>query len=160
MHLSRRRFSVSSKGPAPTPEPLRRLYGVREPTPPPVPAQTSVEPPEGLSEAALVVWRRLGPDLIRKQVVDAWNVDAFGRLCWLTATSAEMRAQIDREGFTVVGVRGKEMVKHKLWPTLRQVDQELVQLESRFGLTPADRSRVRVEDGATSDLLSPERFLS
>jgi len=120
-----------------------------------------VLPPAGMSAAARKVWDRLAPDLIDKGVLDAWSTDAFSRLCWLVAASEALRVQIDAEGYVVPGARNDEPVKHKLWPVLRQVDAELVQLESRFGLLPADRGRVNVEPGTTeSDLLSVERLLT
>lgn len=61
----------------------------------------------------------------------------------------------------VPGARGGEPVKHKAWPLLRQVDAELVQLESRFGLLPADRGRINpVEPDARFDGRDPARLLS
>jgi hypothetical protein len=43
------------------------------------------------------------------------------------------------------GTGAGDPVKSKLWTWLRQVVAELVQLESRFGVYPADRSRVSIE---------------
>ncbi len=153
---------MASKGRAPKPDPApRRLYGVPDPKSgpqAPVPAAEPVKPPAGLSEAALAVWDRLAPDLIAKKVIDPWNVDVFGRLCWLQATSEALRTQIDSEGYVIEGRREGEPVKSKAWPLLRQVHAELIQLESRFGLPPADRSRVAVVP--KSEGRGPERLLS
>lgn len=152
---------MPSKGRPPRSNAAKRLLGVAESPTGPVAARVEVVPPKSLSPAARRVWDRLAPDLIAKNVLDAWSTDAFGRLCWLVAASESLRGDIDREGALVAGARGGEAVKNVKWTLLRQVDVELLQLESRFGLTPSDRGRVNVEPGnAESDLLSPARLLT
>lgn len=152
---------MPSKGPAPRPAALRALHGMPDVSTGPVAAQVPVEAPAGLSAAARAVWDQLAPDLIGKFVVDAWAADAFGRYCWLRATSAALRASLDAEGYIVAGARDGEPVKNKLWPVLRQIDAELLQLEGRFGLTPADRGRVNpVEADAPFDSRDPARLLT
>jgi P27 family predicted phage terminase small subunit len=113
-----------------------------------------------MSAAAREVWDRLAGDLMSKGVLDGWSADSFARYCWLQATSERLRADLDREGYVVAGARGGEPVKSKLWTLLRQVDAELVQLEGRFGLTPADRSRVTIEEDAAATGRDPTRLLS
>jgi len=152
---------MPSKGRPPRSNATKRLLGVAESPTGPVAARVEVVPPKSLSPGARGVWDRLAPDLLAKNVLDAWCVDAFGRLCWLVAASESLRAQIDAEGYVVPGARNDEPVKNRLWTLLRQVDVELLALESRFGLTPSERGRVNVEPGnAESDLLSPSRLLS
>lgn len=152
---------MASKGPAPLPGRLRALHRLPDRAPGLVPAQVPVDAPASLSPAARGVWDRLAGDLTAKGVLDAWGVDSFARLCWLTAQSEHLRATIDAEGSVVAGARNGEPVKHKVWPILRQVDAELLQLEGRFGLTPADRSRVSpVASDGPSGVADPARLLS
>ncbi len=152
---------MASKGPAPRPARLRALAKLPPAPRGPVAAAVVVKPPGDLSAAALAVWHDAAPDLIRKGVIDAWSADAFGRLCWLRATSSTLRARLDAEGHIVAGRHGGEPVKNPAWSLLRLVDAELVQLESRYGLAPADRSRVSPVAEATGlDARDPARLLS
>jgi P27 family predicted phage terminase small subunit len=124
----------------------------------PVPPTTDVVRPEWLSPAAVAVWDRLAPDLVRTRVLTAWDVDAFARFCWAAATSVALMAEIDRDGPLVPGARGRELVRHRALSVLRQLDAELLAIGGRFGLTPADRDRIRVV--APDDGRNVERLLS
>lgn len=153
---------MASTSKPPRPRRLQALHGLPEARRPGPPSAGEVAPPADLSGAALAVWHRLAPDLIAKGVLDPWSVDAFARLCWCQATSVELRSAIDAEGWLVPGARSGETVRNKLWMPLRQTNAELTQLESRFGLTPADRGRVdpvdRPSDAAR--YLNAERLLT
>lgn len=142
---------MSSRGPAPTPQSLRKLYGVPSSAPAVQPPLVDVQPPADLVGGARRLWDALAPDLIRQNVVDVWSAGPFARLCWLWSKSAELRAEIDASGTLVQGARNKEPVRNPLWSALRLVDNELLSLESRFGLSPADRSRLHVEPGGPRD---------
>lgn len=152
---------MASKGPAPRPARLRALAKLPPAPRGPVAAAVVVKPPGDLSAAALAVWHDAAPDLICKGVIDAWSADAFGRLCWLRATSSTLRARLDSEGYIVAGRHGGEPVKNPAWTLLRQTDDELIRLEAKFGMLPSDRSRVAAVE-ATDDRvrLDPARLLS
>lgn len=144
------------------PRDLALLYGVpanRRNDQEPVPQVGPVEPPAWLSGAALDTWRRLAPELIERNCLTAWDTDLFARYCWAEALSARLMAEIDRDGPLVPGVRGNEMVKHKSWAPLRQLIAEMVQLGSRFGLTPSDRRSISAAPAPTAPG-GPERLLS
>lgn len=104
-----------------------------------------VAPPEGLSEDALVVWRRLAPDLERKGVLTAWDTDEFAVVCDAVARHRRAAQVLDEEGETGVNRFGERVVQpwFRVWSETASV---LAKHGGRFGLTPSDRQSLVVAD--------------
>lgn len=139
------------------PTSLKLLRGERRDrvnTSEPVPSGP-VEPPEGLSAAALEVWRRLAPDLEHKGVLTAWDSDAFAVVCDAVARLRRAAAALDEAGPTATNRHGERVVSpwFRVWLETSAV---LARFGARFGLSPADRQRLVVGDAAppADDLLS------
>lgn len=144
-------------GRTPKPTPLKRLHGDRRdriPANEPIPASGDVHPPEWLKY--LGTWNRLAPDLVRKGVLTAWDTDFFARYCWLDHQTSDLMADIQERGKLVPGERG--MVKNPATQILRDMTAEMVTIGSRFGLTPADRTKLAKPEAPKDE--SAERFLS
>ena len=143
---------MASTGKAPRSNRLRAVHGQAPRPPVPVPANlmSGVSVPE-MSPEARAIWDRTAPSLIERGVIDPWSADIYGRLCWLQAKAAQLRKLIDVEGPLAVGAANQEPVRHPAWTPLRQCDTEIARLELRFGLAPADRSRVDVDSGDAAD---------
>lgn len=109
----------------------------------PVPGQSAIVPPEWLEEDALEVWHRLAPDLTDKQVLTAWDVDAFAVACDAMALYRRAARAVSDEGLTQVGMKGGD-VKHPLLQVMRDSAATFATLAGRFGLTPADRARLSI----------------
>lgn len=112
-------------GRPPTPSALKKLRGetrasrlnADEPQPP-----VGAQPPKWLSKAARAVWAVLAPGLEETRVLTQADAVALGNLC-------ELQAELNRQ------VKRGQM-SNKLAGEIRQH-------LGRFGLTPADRVRVK-----------------
>lgn len=80
------------------------------------------DPPPWLPLDARVEWKRLAPGLLRYRLLTELDGDAFAALCMMTAQLADLGA--------IPGA------------SITDTTKELRQLWGRFGMTPADRSKV------------------
>lgn len=126
-------------GPPPKPTALKILTGNpgkrklndREPMPEP-----RCAPPAWLAPEALVEWKRQAPPLERLGLLTEIDGEAFATLCMLTVALKDEDLSVTQ---------------------LLYVSKELRGLWSRFGKTPADRSRVKVDQPKPDTKL--QRFL-
>jgi len=150
---------MGRRGPKPIPTPLKILRGnpgkqrlnAAEPAPP---TDGIVMPPH-LGENAAAKWRELLPMLQATRVMTRADVEALGRYCdtweWWLAVRAKLKAEGDTYGILndkgdvkYVAQRPEVSIAHKL-------AQQLRQLESDFGLSPAARSSLKVEQDAKAE---------
>jgi P27 family predicted phage terminase small subunit len=150
----------SKRGPAKTPTKLAVVKGERPDRlnkAEPQPAEPGgLEPPSWLSDAAKTMWRRLAPDLQRKGVLTAWDVDEFAAVCAHYVTWRTAQQLVDVEGPLVEGYRGA-MVKNPAAQVARDAHAEFLRGASRFGMTPSDRTALSVGEeqrGGSEDLLT------
>ncbi|MFF4548601.1 phage terminase small subunit P27 family [Streptomyces sp. NPDC001406] len=118
----------------------------------PVPDEGDIQPPAWLAEleaeaepgtgSALGVWRRLAPDLIRKRVLTAWDVEAFAVFCDAVVGHRRAALEVARSGLTVAGARG--VVKNPALTALKDYAEILSRYGARFGLTPSDRASLSI----------------
>ena len=106
--------------------PGKRALSKSEPQP-----KVGCSPPPWLPPAGRIQWARLAPRLIDLGLLTEIDGDAFAALCMMTAQLAFLGA-----------VKGA---------AIADTTKELRQLWGRFGMTPADRSKVtavpkKVED--------------
>lgn len=113
--------------------------------------------PEWLDGVGAEVWEQLAPDLIRQGVLTAWDAEAFAMACDQVRIYREARAQVELEGMTAEGAKGGQ-VKHPLLQVQRDALASFATLAGRFGLTPADRSKLSI--GGDDDAKGAERLLS
>ncbi|WP_431729946.1 phage terminase small subunit P27 family [Verrucosispora sp. TAA-831] len=149
---------MGKRGPHPAPTALKLVRGTRSDrvnTDEPVPSTTEIEPPEWLIQAALDVWTEYAPDLIRKGVLTAWDVETFGIVCDAAARRRKAAAALAEEGevveLPVFDKNGKQTghrVTRNPWTViLGQADRQLQTWAARFGLTPSDRAQLTGGDG-------------
>ena len=139
------------RGPPPKPTWLRVLEGnpgrrplnAREPRPP----SGVVRMPRHLSPAAKAAWRAWAPRLRRMRLLTVADGPALECLC---ETYAELRAardtlQVEGRYQGVATKAGGTMVRlHPAVGDVQDADRRLRGWLAEFGLTPAQRSRVRV----------------
>jgi P27 family predicted phage terminase small subunit len=160
---------MGKRGPAPKPTGLRVLHGDRKDrtnTAEPKPSADEVAPPPWLGAAAMAVWERYAPDLEAKGVLTAWDVEAFG--CWCDAVARRRKAAVmlEDEGEIVEApvynkngeCTGFRRVKNPWCLVLVEADGQVQRYGARFGLTPSDRSQLKV--GGEGAAAGPERLLS
>ncbi|MEV3848103.1 phage terminase small subunit P27 family [Streptomyces microflavus] len=146
---------MGTRGPAPKPTQLRVLHGDRKDrinTDEPQPSALEVQPPEWLGHAGLEVWHTLADDLVLKGVLTAWDVEAFANWCEAVARRREAAERVAVEGAVIelpVYNKNGELTGHRLGknPWLLALDAADAQVQrygARFGLTPSDRSQLKI----------------
>ncbi|MFY1669506.1 phage terminase small subunit P27 family [Plantactinospora sp. WMMB334] len=121
----------------------------------PVPSAVDVGPPDWLTDAAVAIWDVYAPDLIRKGVLTAWDVEAFAVCCDAAARRRAAAVTLAQEGEIVqlpVFDKNGKLTGHRKsrnpWLlVLNQADAQLGRWAARFGLTPSDRAQLSGGDG-------------
>lgn len=155
---------MGRRGPAPKPTALRLIDGgagkrplnLKEPIPPP----GEPEPPEWLDDRARKVWDQLVPRLCRIGLARSIDGNALGRYCvtfvmWLDAVTfvrkhgsmypVRAEPKKGKDGREVPG----RILYYREFPAageVRKLNQQLITLEREFGLTPAARTRIHLEN--------------
>lgn len=153
---------MGQRGPAPKPTPLRVLHGDRKDrinNAEPVPSTAPIRPPRWLSKPARVVWRAYAPDLQTQGVLTAWDVEALAIWCDAVVRRRAALEQleelgpvrevpiIDKDGELV----GTRLVKNPWTFVLTECDAQVQRYGARFGLTPSDRSQLKVGGSGRRD---------
>jgi P27 family predicted phage terminase small subunit len=151
---------MGKRGPAPKPTNLRVLHGERpyrinqrEPQP----SAAMLELPGWLSDPAREVWERLAPDLERRGLLTAWDVDTFAVLCNAVAHHRQAAKLVARSGVLIKG-RKDAVVKSPAMQVIRDTAQTIRAYAQEFGLTPSARSQLIVPEAHRGD--EAERLLS
>jgi P27 family predicted phage terminase small subunit len=104
-----------------------------------LPVASIVKPPAWLSGDAKAEWRRVVPSLVERRVLDTADLGNLENYCLCIGRVREIEREL-RKGFDPALDRAQS----KAIATARQ-------LAALFGLTPADRSRPTIRDGADDD---------
>lgn len=155
---------MGARGPKPAPTALKVLRGDRPSRinrGEPVPGEGDVVRPGWLAgvSGARAVWDRLAPDLQRRGVLTAWDVDAFAAFCVAVVRHRAAVELVERDGLMIDGARGGR-VRNPAVQMERDYADQVKSGAARFGLTPADRSSVKAAPAAPADPRGAERFLS
>ncbi|MEV0586336.1 phage terminase small subunit P27 family [Nonomuraea sp. NPDC050310] len=160
---------MGKRGPAPKPTNLRLLHGDRADRindAEPVPAAADIKIPSWLPVTARAVWRQYAPDLQSKGVLTAWDVEAFAIFCDAAARRRKAVKELREHGevnripiMDAMGnVAGYRLQKSPWTLVLNEADAQVQRYGARFGLTPSDRSQLRIGGGGhrdpTEDLLT------
>jgi P27 family predicted phage terminase small subunit len=160
---------MGRRGPTPKPTALRVLHGDRTDrinTGEPVPSELDVEAPGWLGADALAVWEHYAPDLVAKKVLTSWDAEAFGCWCDAVARRRQAAAALEEEGPVVDApvfnkngeLTGTRRAKNPWTLVLTEADGQVQRYGARFGLTPSDRSQLKL--GGQDEGMGAERLLS
>lgn len=93
--------------------------------------------PSWLSKYAKTEWRRVVPSLVERRVLDTADLASLEHYCLSVGRVREIERELQATGFN---------------PALDRAQQKAIEtarhLAALFGLTPADRSRPAIRDGA------------
>jgi P27 family predicted phage terminase small subunit len=159
---------MGKRGPSKTPTEVAQLHGYRKDRinqNEPKPDATEVKPPTWLPRTARTVWNAYAPDLIRKNVLTAWDVEAFAIYCDAAARRRHAVREIEREGevielpvFNKNGEQTGSRIGKNPWTlVLNEADAQVQRYGARFGLTPSDRADLHVGEARNdpdADLLT------
>jgi P27 family predicted phage terminase small subunit len=107
------------------------------------------EPPVTIANdpVAVAYWYSEGGKLLKTRVITEMDLDAFARLC-------EYHARRTRQNQIVQKLEAKKRLSQAEATRLQMASNLLLKLDDRmhkirveFGMTPASRSRVKVDDG-------------
>lgn len=112
----------------------------------PKPARAMLPCPRDLAGPAAAHWRRLAPMLHGLGVLTLADEDALRRLCECLAQIASLEADLAAYGSPTVETKtekgGYQVKARPEFGMISDLDRRLLGYFSRFGLTPADRSRI------------------
>ncbi len=158
---------MGRRGPAPEPTKLKILKGNpgkrklndREPQPDP----TMPECPDWLSEDAKQCWDELAPQLDAMGVLTSVDGQALTAYCqtWSRWKAAELFIQKHGETYPLKDEHGKLKYLQQ-FPQVsiaRQLLQVLNRYQQEFGMTPASRTRIRVDPVESAAVASMRAFL-
>lgn len=117
----------------------------------PVPAALEVVCPAGLSDAAQAMWDRLAPDMIAKGVLTAWDADSFAEGLEWFVRARELSRRLRKTGCSIKGTRGT-MVANPDFYAAKNALEAAMRILSRFGMTPSDRTQLKVPSSKKSDV--------
>lgn len=152
---------MGKRGPAAKPVELKVLEGNRGKRPMAVNLDSTFRPeagmpslPKGMSLGARKVWKRLGAELLRYNLISVVYSDIFEELCETVADVKELRHSMrarqalfrsqgkdPMEAFEVVSPNGLPM-QHPRYQILKSERQMMLSLLAKFGLSPAEQANV------------------
>lgn len=113
--------------------------------------------PEWLDDTGLAIWRAYMPKLRAMGYVRDTDRNSFARLCDHTARWLRLRAKVDEKGesYTTESRHGKMERINPDFAAMLRVEEKLVALEDRFGLTPAARQQIMSRIRDAGDMALP-----
>ena len=151
---------MATRGRKPLPTALKILEGDRgkgrrpinkeEPTPP----QENVKCPAWLMPEAKKEWKRLAPSLIAMGILTEHDMEAFAGYCQAYARWREAEEFLSQHGTIFKTPSG--YVQQVPQVSIAQQNLKIMQsFCSEFGLTPASRARLYVQNGDKADTDDP-----
>ena len=110
-------------------------------------APRKIDPPRTLNRDERRVWDKIAPELLRVNLVRATDFEALARYCYNLEVWWKWSRKIRKEGSTYESEskHGRMKRLHPLFHATMRLEQALVQIEDRFGLTPAARQRLLLQ---------------
>lgn len=109
-----------------------------------------LSPPVYMSEDAAEEWRRLARELTVSKVLTKVDTGALALYCQAFDQWREAQNKLKRAQLVVTNSRGDEVVSP--WVRVSNMAvQQMVRLASELGITPASRSRIKVEPPQEED---------
>ena len=166
---------MGRRGPTAKPAELKLLEGNRGKRPMAVNLDSTFRPeagmptvPKGLSPGARKVWKRLGAELLRYNLISVVYSDIFEELCETVADVKDLRHSMrarqnlfrtqgkdPMEAFEVVSPNGLPM-QHPRYQILKSERQMMLSLLAKFGLSPAEQANVTTAIRAQLQLFEGE----
>jgi P27 family predicted phage terminase small subunit len=154
---------MGRRGPKPKPTALKKLLGnpgkralnEHEPIPP----EGEIKPPPSVRAGARKYWDYYAPILVSMRVLTVADVGLLGRYCNLLQRYEILDEFLMAKGpagttYALKDKNGKARGAQEIpqaWE-YRQVHGQLLAMERELGLTPSSRTRLRVENAATSPM--------
>ncbi len=109
--------------------------------------------PDGLSDEAQIVWRRVTPDAVKMGVFKPVDEDAMVVFCEAVAQYRRARTMIIKAGDVTKTPQGF-VQKNPFHTVLRDAISTIDKFGAKFGFSPADRVRITLENVGDEDELA------
>ncbi len=130
----------------------------------PTPDRARPRCPTWLDACAKAAWKHLVPQLGRMGVLTKIDGNALARYCQLWSRWRKAEEFIRDHGDSYLAKDSEGKVKGlKCYPQVRMANQlaeQLLRLESHFGMTPSARSRIEVPQQDAQDAQDKRRYLN
>lgn len=116
-------------------------------------AEGRLKAPSWLKGEGLGIWEKRGPILRDMRLLGPADEPAFARYCRNFAKWLQLRAQLDRKGYTYEAVTtggGKLRRADPAFLVADRLERQLLALEDRFGMSPSERQRIMTQRAAPS----------
>ena len=130
----------------------RRYINRHEPRPDPL--LSPPEAPKHLQGDARSAWKRLAPQLHAKGLLTSWDLALFEAYCTAYQLHRVAQRELEADGGAVTVRYGGRRAKHPALQIIRDAAATMLSISKRFGLTPADRADIRVQEPEKDDGLS------
>jgi len=159
---------MAKRGPKPTPKKVLRARGSwrgkgRAKPSRPASRLASVEPPKDIArwKEALAEWKRLAPLLSESGVMAEVDRDILARYCEMAALYRRAMKVVSKRGESVKVKSKKGNAYERDRPELvraMKLSEHMVKLGARLGLSPGDRSTLKVPEPARPEAGGKARF--
>lgn len=113
-------------------------------------ASGAVACPEWLKGEARAEWKRLAPALLKAEILKPVDQVSFSIYCQTIARWRECQRVIDQHGPLYLNARGSLLARPEVAMGIKW-GKEARALGAEFGLSPASRARLEVNDEGTDD---------
>lgn len=110
--------------------------------------EAGLKAPAWLKGEGLEIWAKRGPILRDMRLLTAADEPAFARYCRNFAKWQQLRGQLDRRGYTYDATTTSGGKLRRADPTFLiadRLERQLLALEDRFGMNPAERQRIMAQ---------------
>lgn len=105
------------------------------------PINATPKPPNSLCKAAHGIWQTQVKNVLGMQILSEKDYSALETLCFLLWVQREAMADVVKTGQNIVSPKGVVQRNPSL-VTLEKVNQQILQLQKEFGLTPLGAQRI------------------
>lgn len=167
---------MGARGPAAKPVELKLLEGNRGKRPIALNLDSTFRPevgmpsvPKGMNPGARKVWKRLGTELLRYNLISVVYSDMFEELCETIADVKDLRHSL-RARQNLLRTQGRDPMEayeqispnghvqqHPRYQILKSERQMMVSLLAKFGLSPAEQAHVTTAIRAQLQLFEGEK---
>ncbi|WP_196222851.1 phage terminase small subunit P27 family [Pseudooceanicola algae] len=105
---------------------------------------TEIQPPDWLNADGRKVWAELAPRLSAMKILQVIDAHTFARYCQVFGRWVQLEKVLNDEGTTYESEspHGSYVRSHPAFMQADRLNRSLIQMESGFGLNPADRQRL------------------
>jgi len=116
------------------------------------------KPPEELNDLAVEVWYAVGKQLVDAGIFKSVDIISFAMFCAEVSKWREAEQHIKDEGLTYIPPRGR-LVKENPWVRIsRAALDNARRFFGEFGLTPAERTKIKIVDTPDDESLADKLF--